>query len=296
MSPRVSILVAAYNAEAFIAEAIESVLGQTFADWELIICDDGSEDATSSIVQTFAASDPRIKLIRQANAGAAVAREVAYAQSSGEYIVILDADDRLLPDKLQIQTCLLDNTPDTGLVYGDTWLCDQDGQRIELESERYPGQHKSGDVFVALCCGNMMAVHSAMVRRTAVEAVGGIHHPARMQIADWDLWLRIAAEYSFAYHPEAVAEYRLHPMMSARQDNAHKQILQREFNIYRMESLPRFARLTRTEKSRIYFAHGRFCARWKVASSAFKHYLRALAYNPFNAMAYLAIFALIFHK
>jgi hypothetical protein len=191
---------------------------------------------------------------------------------------------------------MLDQNPEVGLVYGDTWFCDQDGRRIQLESQRYPGQHKDGDVFVLLCCGNMMAVHSAMVRRTAIETVGGVHHPARMQIADWDLWVRIAAEYPFAYHPEAVAEYRQHPMMSLSQDSVHKQVLQREFNISRAESLPRFAKLNRQDKSRIYFAHGRFCARLKVSSFALKHYMRAFFYNPLNFKIYLAIVALIFRK
>jgi glycosyltransferase involved in cell wall biosynthesis len=296
MNPRVSILVAAYNAEAFIAETIDSVLAQTFADWELIVCDDGSVDATSAIVESFAAGDARIKLVRQANAGAAVARNVAYARSSGEYVVILDADDRLLPDKLRLQTRLLDDNPEAGVVYGDTWFCDPDGRRVQLESERYPGQHRQGDVFVALCCGNMMAVHAAMVRRAAIEAVGGVHDPARLQIADWDLWVRIAADYPFVCHPEAVADYRLHPTMSARRDSVRMKVRQLEFNLSRMEGLRRFATLSRRDKSRIYFAHGRCCARWKAVSSALGFYLRALADDPLNGRVYPAVIALLFRK
>lgn len=296
MVVRVSILVAAYNAEKYISQTIESVLNQTFSAWELIVCDDGSSDSTASIVQSYVKQDFRIRLISQTNAGGAAARNTAYAASTGEYVVLLDADDMILPEKLQIQASILDQNPEAGLVYGDTWFCDQDGTRIELESQRFPGQHQQGDVFALLCCGNMMAVHSAMIRRIAIDAVGGIHHPTKMQIADWDLWVRIAERYPFVYHSDPVADYRLHPMMSARQDDARKQVLQREFNISRMESLPRFSKLDRKEKARVYFASGRFCACWKVTSHALKYYVRSWEYNPFYLKNYLALVALFVRK
>ena len=280
MVVRVSILVAAYNAEKYISQTIESVLNQTFSAWELIVCDDGSVDATASIVQKYAKQDSRIRLISQPNAGGAAARNTAYASSTGEYVVLLDADDMILPEKLQIQTFILDQNPEAGLVYGDTWFCDQDGMRLELESRRFPDQHQEGDVFALLCCGNMMAVHSAMIRKIAIESVGCLHHSTKIQIADWDLWVRIAEKYRFVYHSDPVADYRLHPMMSARQDDARKQVLQRVFNVSQMERLPRFSKLLRKEKARVYFASGRFCALWKVPSYALKYYVRSLIYNP----------------
>ncbi|MBT1070608.1 glycosyltransferase family 2 protein [Pelotalea chapellei] len=296
MTTRVSILVAAYNAEFYVAETIQSVLDQTFADWELVICDDGSTDATATIVQSFIDRDPRIKLVHQANSGGAAARNTAFSISRGEYIVLLDADDRILPEKLAIQVALLDMNSDVGVVYGDTWFCDQNGKRTHLESEQYPLQHKQGDVFYPLCCGNMMAVHSAMVRRAAINKVGGVHHPTKIQIADWDLWVRLAEKYPFIYHADPVADYRLHPMMSARQDNARKQVLQREFNVSRMEKLPRFAELTPKEKAQVYFATGRFCAGWKEPSHALKHYIRSWLHNPLYFKNYLAVFALLVGK
>lgn len=296
MKPRVSILVAAYNAEGYIAHTIESVLTQSFTNWELIVCDDGSVDATASIVNSYAEHDSRIRLIGQANAGGAAARNTAYAVASGEFVVLLDADDMILPDKLQSQTSTLDQNPQVGVVYGDTWFCDPDGTRVELESQRYPNQHLQGDVFASLCCGNMLAVHSAMIRRAAIDAVGGIHHPTKMQIADWDLWVRIAEHYPFAYHQDPVADYRLHPMMSARQDDGRKQVLQREFTLSRMEMLPRFSTLSRKEKAAIYFATGRFCARWNLVSYALKYYLRTWLYNPLHLNCYLASIALFIRK
>jgi len=294
--PRVSVLVAAYNAGDYIAETIESVRGQDFTDWELVVCDDGSTDSTSAIVRAFMASDARIQLIRQENSGAPAARNTAYGKSTGEYIVILDADDRLLPDKLRIQVELLDRHPRVGLVYGDTWFCDEAGTRLQLESVRFPGQHRQGDVFAAVCCGNMMAVHSAMVRRSAIDAAGGVHHPTQMQIADWDLWVRIAENAPFLYHPEPVADYRLHQSMSARVDSGLKQIRQREFNLARIEQLGRFSALSRREKACIYFAQARFCIRWRSRRLALHYFGKALACDPWYGRAYLGLIAGLFGK
>lgn len=296
MKPRVSILVAAYNAEGYIAQAIESVLAQSFTGWELIVCDDGSVDATASIVNNYAKNDSRIRLVAQANAGGAVARNTAYAVSSGEFVVLLDADDMILPDKLQIQTSILDRNSEVGVAYGDTWFCDPEGARVELESQRYPNQHREGDVFASLCCGNMFAVHSAMIRRSAIDAVGGIHHPTRVQIADWDFWVRIAEKFCFAYHHDPVADYRLHPLMSARQDDARKQVLQRQFTLCRIENLSRFSALDRKEKASVYFATGRFCARWSESSDALRYYFRSYLYNPFYLKTFLATVALLVRK
>lgn len=296
MNKRVSILVAAYNAEKFIAHTIESVLDQTFSDWELIVCDDGSVDGTNKVIQSYADNDSRITLITQENKGAAIARNKAYEASSGEYIVLLDADDMILPEKLEIQTTILNQNPAIGVVYGDTWFCDEQGKRIELESVRYPGQHRNGDVFEKMCCGNMMAVHSAMVRRTAIDAAGGLHHPTRMQIADWDLWARISEKHFFFYHQDPVADYRLHSMMSLRKDDALKQVRQLEFNILRIQQMTRFHALEKKTKARIYYSHGRICARLKAFSYALKHYSYSLVLDPINPKTYLAFIALLIQK
>lgn len=106
MSPRVSVVIPTYNRAQFIASAIESVLTQTFGDFELIVVDDGSTDRTSEIVTSI--SDPRLVFVRQDNAGRSTARNRALALAKGAYIAFLDSDDLYLPGKLALQIQYMD--------------------------------------------------------------------------------------------------------------------------------------------------------------------------------------------
>jgi glycosyltransferase involved in cell wall biosynthesis len=101
--PLVSVIIPAYNAAKFIAETIESVLSQIYQNIEIVVVDDGSQDETSTIVRQFAARDRRVRLIQQANAGVAAARNCAIQNSQGEFIVPIDADDIWYPQKIDKQ-------------------------------------------------------------------------------------------------------------------------------------------------------------------------------------------------
>lgn len=99
----VSIVTPAYRAAAYVGEAIRSVLGQTYENWEMVVVDDGSPDETAEVVERFAKEDSRIRLVRQANGGAAAARRRALDEIEGQYVAFLDADDYWLPEKLEMQ-------------------------------------------------------------------------------------------------------------------------------------------------------------------------------------------------
>ncbi|MGM8061435.1 glycosyltransferase family 2 protein [Vogesella indigofera] len=290
--PKVSIVVAAYNAAPFIADMILSVKNQIFEDWELVIVDDGSVDDTSAIVRKFAEEDSRIFLLKQKNAGAVIARNVAFSESRGEYIVILDADDRILPEKLLLQVGLLDAQPRYGVVYGDTWFCDDRMNRVELESKKYPLNHVSGDVFEKIVLGNLFAVHSAMVRRICIENVG-LHDEEKEVIADWDFWVRVAERYCFFGHKEVVAEYRFHTAMSAKSDGAKLQLKQRVNVVGRIEKLERFFGLPRSVKGDFYFATARFAHKFGFLKEAFHYYVKAIFLFPLNWKAYVGCVFLI---
>lgn len=293
--PKVSIIVAAYNAANFIADMILSVKSQIFEDWELVIVDDGSTDDTSAIVKKFVDDDGRIFLLRQDNAGAVIARNVAFAASRGEYIVILDADDRILPEKLLLQVRLLDAQPNYGVVYGDTWFCDDKMNRLELESKKYPFNHVSGDVFEKIVLGNLFAVHSAMVRRICIESVG-LHDKEKDIIADWDFWVRVAEKYCFLSHNEVVAEYRFHVAMSAKSDGARLQLKQRVNVGTRIEKLERFSDLSRLVKSNFYFATARFAHKFGLFKDSFHYYVKAISLFPFNWKPYVGCVFLMAKK
>lgn len=203
--PKVSVVIPAYNAIAYLPETIESVLKQTFTDFEVLIVNDGSSD---NIVEWAAGvKDSRVRLISQANQGVSAARNTGIAQAQGEYIAFLDADDLWEPTKLEKQVCRLDDNPAIGLVYTWTALID-------------PAGKLTGTVFCYEAEGNVwetILVHdivcngsSAMVRRSCFE-VAGVFDPNLSSAADFDMWTRIAAHYPFAVVKELLVHYRKAP-------------------------------------------------------------------------------------
>jgi glycosyltransferase involved in cell wall biosynthesis len=130
--PFVSVLIAHYNYEDYIGQAIESVLGQSYRDFELVICDDGSTDNSPSIIESYARRDSRIQSVRQANAGVGSSTNTAYSLSKGEIICFLDADDRYLPGKLQTVVEAFRSHPESGLLFHRVFLMDKTGSRTGL--------------------------------------------------------------------------------------------------------------------------------------------------------------------
>jgi glycosyltransferase involved in cell wall biosynthesis len=128
-SPLVSVLTANYNYARYLPEAIESVLAQTYTNFELIVCDDGSTDESCSLVERYARRDPRIKLIRKDNGGVASALNAAYRESKGEIVCLLDADDRFLPEKLAMVVQGFESHPDSGFLGHRMFLIDAGGHR-----------------------------------------------------------------------------------------------------------------------------------------------------------------------
>jgi len=138
-APRFSVLMAAYNAERYVAEAIESVLSQTFQDWELVIVDDGSTDRTGEIAESYAAKDPRVRLYRSpANTGLGAARQRTLELARGRHAAVLDADDVVLPDWLAVRARLLTTHGDLAFVSGSRLLIDGHGRRIGRTHEGAP--------------------------------------------------------------------------------------------------------------------------------------------------------------
>jgi len=128
--PLVSLLTPNYNYGCFVGEAIESALAQTYANFEMIVCDDGSTDSSCKIVEGYAQRDPRIRLIRKGNGGVATALNAAYRQSKGEIVCLLDADDRYLPEKLEKAVQAFQSRPDSGFLVHRMFHTDAAGRRV----------------------------------------------------------------------------------------------------------------------------------------------------------------------
>ena len=200
--PTVSVIIPAYNAEPFIAETVKSALAQTFTDLEVIVVDDGSSDRTAARLENFG---EQIRVLRQANAGVARARNAGAEIATGSWLAFLDADDLWLPHKLERQMA----APDAPMLYADRFNI---GARKELplvQSEVTP-MH-DGDVFLPLLLeGNFITNSSVVVRREVFEELGGFASgvsPAE----DWDLWLRLAERHRVSLCTEPLVRYRFHP-------------------------------------------------------------------------------------
>lgn len=207
-TPLVSVVIPAYNAETFIAETLDSVIAQTYSNFEILVVDDGSRDRTGKIVTAYAQRDQRIRLLQQQNAGVAAARNLAIANSIGEFIAPLDADDVWHPENLAKQVrCLVETN--AGLTYA--WSSDIDAASQPIGGFR--ASRISGQVYKTLVCHNFIGNASAAIfRRSCVEQVGGYRSDFQQQGAqgceDWDLYLRIAEYCAFQSVPQCLIGYR----------------------------------------------------------------------------------------
>lgn len=280
---KVSIIVAAYNAESFIEDCIKSVLKQTYLNWELIIVNDGSTDSTKEIVTSYVKRNLNIKLINQLNKGAIFARNEGFAHSTGEFVVILDADDIIYNEKLEKQVSYLSSFDENvSLVFGRSHICNEN-----LEVIRDVVVHKpdsGGDYSRKLLETNLFPVHASMFRKGTMKY---LHSVDSVTIPDWELWLDLIEFGDFKFHNDFVCAYRHHNKMSAKSDNNEFQITQREGVFNKITSRVSFLNLDNRNKFKIYYTTARAIHKFKGYEKASVYYKQALKYN------YLSIKCLI---
>lgn len=204
MSPRVSVIVPTYNGESFVRETLESVLAQTWRDFELIVCDDGSTDGTLAILDEYAG---RLRVVRQANQGVAAARNHAALEARGEYLAFLDHDDLWEPHLLATLVPILDARADCAMVYADAWIIDSAGH-VRGKRGSFLA-YASGDVFDPLLLGNFIPVETTLLRASVFRELSGCDVSLRY-LEDYELCLRVARRGPVAFHPEPLARYRIH--------------------------------------------------------------------------------------
>jgi len=203
--PRVTVVLPAYNAEPFIGEAIDSILGHTLTGLELIAIDDGSMDSTGRIIADRAARDPRIRLIARENRGLTRTLNEGLAEARADYVAIMNADDVALPDRLEKQAAFLDAHPRVAAVGSQTRFFAAGHGRGPATS--LPMSPEAVREFLAKA--SPLAHPAVMLRRSAVRAVGG-YRPQMEPAEDYDLWLRLAERHDLANLPDVLLEYRVH--------------------------------------------------------------------------------------
>jgi len=206
-NPRVSVLMPVYNGERYVRKAVESILNQTFTDFEFIIVDDGSTDHTWQILQDYAANEPRIVLVRnETNVGLARSLNRGLGLARGEYIARMDADDVSLSGRLTAQVSFLDEHAGVGVVGSAVQVIDADGSPGNVW--RYPAMHAL--ILWSLCFHAPLAHPTVVFRRAVVERVGG-YDDALLASEDRDLWQRLSSVTRLANLPEVYLLYRQHP-------------------------------------------------------------------------------------
>ena len=232
--PRITVLTTVYNGARYLNEAIESVLADGFDDFELVIVDDASTDATPQILADAAARDARIVLLRhEPNRGIPAAANRGLAVARGEYIARLDADDISLPGRLARQVAFLDAHPEVAMVSMNYEDIDASGAVIG----RSHRDHPPSVVEYLLNFSNSLGGHSqVMFRRSAVQAAGGYDESCPV-LLDYDLWTRIVRHGRIVVLPELGMRYRIHgESISARtrtkQIEVGKRVVQRTLSAY----------------------------------------------------------------
>ena len=207
MAPEVSVIIPTYNRALLLQKAIQSVLDQTFQDFEIIVVNNYSIDNTIEVVRSF--NDKRIKIINIRNEGIiARSRNRGLKESQGNYIAFLDSDDLWLPEKLEKQVELLDSNKELGLVYSDSYIIDEEDN---FEKNTYSQNFKPfrGNVLNELLYNNFIPLLTAIIRKEVLNKVG-VFNPKYKIAQDHDLFLRIAEYYPVDFIEQSLAKYRVH--------------------------------------------------------------------------------------
>ncbi|WP_138498718.1 CHAT domain-containing protein [Nostoc sp. PA-18-2419] len=204
MSPLISIVIANYNREAYLQEAIASVLAQTWQDFELLIWDDGSCDGSVAIAKAFAQQDRRVRVIPAAHQGVAAACKAAIKQTTGSYIGIVDNDDILAPTALAETATILNRYPETGFVYTDYLNIDADGKVLDYGHRCDIPYSKEGLLL------NFMTFHFRLMRRCVYDRAGGIDASFNDTCYDYDLCLRLSEIAQVRRVKQPLYFYRIH--------------------------------------------------------------------------------------
>jgi glycosyltransferase involved in cell wall biosynthesis len=207
---RVSVVIPVHNGEKYLAQAIESVLAQTFRDFELLIVDDGSTDGSRAIMDRCARRDARIRILSQANRGVSAAGNLGFEKARGEWVARLDADDLFLPDKLQRQVAFIRRHPDVRIVGTLGYFINHAGSIIGLVNSDGPFTRAEFERMAGRGAPVFFVHSSTLMHRETVLAVGG-YREQYVQAEDVDLWLRMAGKgHLLLKMPEPLLLYRLH--------------------------------------------------------------------------------------
>jgi glycosyltransferase involved in cell wall biosynthesis len=204
-TPRVSVVMAVHNGAPYLEKAVDSILAQTFTDFEFVIIDDGSVDSTPEVLQRYQAADCRVQVYHQENAGLTPSLNRGCARARGAYVARMDADDISFPERLKLQVEFLDRHPRVAMVGTAVVRIDELGR--EIKRNVCPTTH--AEIVRALAEYNCFTHPTVMLRKDLLLAVGGYREAYRLA-QDYDLWLRLAEHSELANLPDPLLYYRVY--------------------------------------------------------------------------------------
>lgn len=207
----VSVVIPCYNCAPWLGAALDSLLAQTRGDWEAIVVDDGSTDASAQVAGEYAARDGRIRLVRQPNGGVGAARNTGVREARGRWLVFLDADDLLHAEFIAAMAGAIESNPD---AIGSVCQFDLFDARGTGAMRALPGDGARvglGDILG----GSAWTIHAGMVGRGLFEKIGGFDTTLK-NADDWDFWLRALVHGEFVAVRRTLAHYRQHPAQKSR--------------------------------------------------------------------------------
>jgi glycosyltransferase involved in cell wall biosynthesis len=203
--PKVSVIMPIYNAQEFLQEAVDSIMNQTFRDFELLLINDGSSDRSKEIIEKYR-KDPRVKIFHKKNEGVTKTLNFGLANSLGRYIARMDADDISMPERLELQVEFMDKHRDVGLLGTRFKAITEDKKFIENLDVELTNEELQKEILKSCRFGHP----TVMIRRTALETVGPYDESLWANtVEDYDLWLRIAEKFEIANLPQYLLHYRV---------------------------------------------------------------------------------------
>jgi glycosyltransferase involved in cell wall biosynthesis len=206
--PQVSVIIPTYQSVKYVRSAIESVLSQTFKDFEIIIVDGGSTDGTKEILKSFGT---KISILSQKGKGISNARNAGVVAAKGEYIAFLDSDDLWTPLKLEKQLEFIKNNLNTGLVYSDATVFFEENNSSHFIGTLFSGRRPHrGKVAKALIVENFIPCSTVLIRKACFEKIGFFDESLPL-CEDHDLWLRVANDFFIDYQSDVLVNFRSRP-------------------------------------------------------------------------------------
>ena len=283
---KVSVIIPTYNAPKYLVCAVDSVLNQTYKDYEIIIVDDGSDQLTREEICPYMEQFSNIRYLYQDNKGPAAARNKGIEASSGEYIAFLDHDDIWLPNKLEVQMKLFNEGPSVGLVYCRFKYLYEDSGIIKEDYREYC----SGQVLDRFLSKNYIPTTSLVIaRRECFSTLGGLDESLRI-VDDYDFYIRVAQRYEFAYSDECLVIWRRHAdsMSLAAIEMAENTIKMRQRLLFSDSLTSREKRTVRVALRKEYWKLGYLLLTAEKLNEARNSFLKGLPHELFRSTVYLA--------